>query len=213
MRPAAFSLIEILISLGVISVLAALVFGAGQKAQNTGLRADALAKMRQVGMAIQMFANDHDNTLPGPLWGGQSPWYKADDTRTLGYQLWSYLDAPEPNYGSQEVAALAPKAYVKARPNKDAMSFLINSEKLINDQSPWGYQAASEPVPSALPMKISLLTSVGLAKTWAMQDVDKTHKSITPSHGWYPKLPSQPIYKPHRLCLYFDWHVAAEPIK
>jgi len=213
-RPAAFSLIEILVSLGVVSVLAALIFGAGQRAQNAGLRMDAISRMRQVGLAVQSYVNENDGSLPGPLWSGQSPWYRSSDPRTIGVPLWSYLGAPEPKSWSQEVKALAPKAYVKASPAKDAMSFIVNQGVTLGGTKylPWGYQNSSDPEPTSLPMKMSMLAGAELSKTWAMQDVDKTHKYIDGNASWYAKLPNQPVYKPFRLCLYFDWHVAPEPI-
>ena len=73
-KQAAFTLIEILASIGIISVLATIVVASVSSAKKTADRMESMANMRQIGVAIQSFATDNDGLLPGPLWGGQSAW-------------------------------------------------------------------------------------------------------------------------------------------
>jgi prepilin-type N-terminal cleavage/methylation domain-containing protein len=211
----AFTLLEVLTSVGVIAVLAALLLPALKTARSSADRTEGLSEMRQIGLAIQMFAGDNDGSLPGPLWGGQSPWYRNDasDPKTLGNRLWSYIGAPEPKSWSQEAKALSPKAYERTRASGGAPSYIVNLRVTIGDDnniSPWG--GGENPL-YPLPLKLAALAASGLSKTWALEDIDKTSPNANSGQGWYSQLPATPIYKPHRLKLYFDWHVAAEPIK
>jgi len=210
-KRAAFTLIEILASIGIISVLATIVLASLSNAKKTAGRMESMANMRQIGMGIQSFANENDGLLPGPLWGGQSPWYQSGDIRTLGYHLWPYLGLEEPKPWMQEAKILAPKAYLRARPSSNAMSFIMNDQVVIDGRvrTPWGYQTLADATPqSPPPMKVAAVLASGLASTWAMKDVDKTTPEAAPAN-WKVNLPSEPIYKPYRLQLYFDWHVEA----
>ena len=208
-REAAFTLIELLVVIAIIAVLSSLVFGVAKNAQKSADRVDGISNMRQLGLAIQNFAADHDGSLPGPMWQGVPPWYQSGDQLTLGCQLWSYLEAAEPKSWSQEMKVLTPKAYLRACPKKDAMAFILNTGVTINGQNlkPWGYQSEG-----TSPVKIAFLASSGLSKTWAIQDVDKTSPFVTPATGWYSPLPAKPLYAPYRLKLFFDWHVALDSI-
>ncbi len=209
----AFTLVELLMVIGIIAVLAALGFPALNRVRNATDRTEALSKMRQVGMAIQGYTADHDNALPGPLWSGQNPQYKSSDNYTLGYHLWSYLGSPDPQNGPQVAIALSPKSYERFSPDRTVTSFFLNIKIPYEgaDINPWGWRPSpSAPFPDP-PKRIVNLVSAGLATNWAMEDVDKT--SVPSSVGsWYSTLPPKPLYNPYRLKLYFDWHVAAEPI-
>ena len=211
---AAFTLIELLVVIAIVGILAALGIPAWKSAMASADRTEALAKMRQVGVAVQGFTADHDNTLPGPLFSGQNPQYGIGSTNTLGFLLWSYLGAPEPKAGVvQKAEALAPKAYRRFSPDCSATSFFLNIKVPVDgvDINPWGWRpSASTPFPNP-PEKIVKLASAGLSSNWAMEDVDKTG---VPSNvgSWYSTLPPKPLYNPYRLKLFFDWHVAAESL-
>lgn len=207
---AAFTLVELLVVIGILSVLSSLVFTGLKQARKVAYRADGTARMRQIGLAVQSYATDNDGSLPGPLWSGQSPWYNSGDPRSLGTQLWSYLGAPPPESWTQEAKLLAPKAYLLARTNSSAPSFIVDVAVKINNTSvsPWGYQSAGSNT-AVPPLRIPMLTEIGMTSIWALQDVDKTNPYVDASSSWLPSLPSKPIYDSVRLVLYFDWHVAA----
>ncbi len=211
----AFTLLELLIVLAIIAILAALAGPAWNKVLGSVDRTDALSKMRQLGMAVQSYTTDHDNTLPGPLFSGQNPKYGIGSTYTLGYLLWSYLGSPQPTAGViHKAGVLAPKAYKRFSPDCSATSLFLNIKIPFDgeDINPWGWRpSASTPYP-APPERIVKLVSVGLATSWAMEDVDKT--GVPSNVGtWYSTLPPKPLYNPYRLKLFFDWHAAAEIIQ
>jgi prepilin-type N-terminal cleavage/methylation domain-containing protein/prepilin-type processing-associated H-X9-DG protein len=60
-----FTLIELLVVIAIISLLAAMLFPTFMKARERARQIACLSNMRQIGMALQMYAQDHAERLPG----------------------------------------------------------------------------------------------------------------------------------------------------
>ena len=73
-----FTLIELLVGIAIIAVLAALLFPVFQAARERARQSVCLANVRQLGLALKMYASDNDDCLPAdssaaPIHGGDSP--------------------------------------------------------------------------------------------------------------------------------------------
>src|SRR2546428_14160484 len=67
MRRRAFTLIELLVVIAIIAVLAAILFPVFAQARDKARAASCLSNTRQIGTAVMMYAQDHDEGLP-PWW-------------------------------------------------------------------------------------------------------------------------------------------------
>ncbi len=63
-RKAGFTLLEVLIVIGIIALLAAIIFGVLAKARESGRRVSCLNNLRSIAHAIVMYAESNDNSLP-----------------------------------------------------------------------------------------------------------------------------------------------------
>ena len=77
----AFTLIELLAVVAIIGILAALLLPAVARAKEAGRRTLCLGNLRQVTLAIRLYAEDHDDALPAlpdpnPFPNGVGAYYK-----------------------------------------------------------------------------------------------------------------------------------------
>lgn len=63
-RETGFTLIELLVVIGIIAVLAAILFPVFAQARESGRRTACLSNLRQLGLAFTMYAQDYDERLP-----------------------------------------------------------------------------------------------------------------------------------------------------
>jgi prepilin-type processing-associated H-X9-DG protein len=73
-RMSAFTLVELLVVIGIITLLIAMLLPALHKARDAALTVSCAARMRQLNQAVMMFVSDNKGSLP-PIWAGSSTNY------------------------------------------------------------------------------------------------------------------------------------------
>jgi prepilin-type N-terminal cleavage/methylation domain-containing protein len=76
-----FTLIELLVVIGIVAVLAAILFPVFAKARSKAQQTKCLSNLRQMGMALAMYVDDHEGVYPydlkprAPAGPGSAPAY------------------------------------------------------------------------------------------------------------------------------------------
>jgi prepilin-type processing-associated H-X9-DG protein len=192
----AFTLVELLSTIGIIALLSTLLLTGITSMKTSAERTKCASNLRQIGVAIQLYAADHNQTLPGPTWGGQDPFYWKNDQNMLAYLLQPYLSYPDPTSRKQMALLFVCPSFARINNNSSGRSYLTNLFAKKADGTsfaPFGYPGGNPP--PATPS--NALAVDNPAMTWLIQDNDSTisGKAIY-SHGKY------------RNRLFADGHVA-----
>ena len=211
----AFTLIELLVVIAIIAVLAALTFAVSGSVRKYTDRAKCLVNLRSIGVAINTYANDHEATLPGPMWTWQSCWFDEKDDSTLGTLLAPYL-GQTPGSESQKMMVLVCPAWQRGAPYRQDQSWLLNTEVMVNGETmnPWGDADLADDGSSGnllapgVPKRLALLADAPLARTWAIQDLD-AQSTVRKKPGG---IAQKPVHGEQRNAIFFDWHAESVPL-
>jgi prepilin-type N-terminal cleavage/methylation domain-containing protein len=203
-----FTLIELLVVIAIIGILSSLLLPSISKARETTKTAVCLSNLKQVGLALYSFTSEADSTLPGGLWHGQSPNYRAGSGH-FGTYLGIYAGAPKPTSSSQAFQLLMCPAFTSAISGISAgetKQFRATGKNADNDRY-FGYPEFNGD-PSRAPLLMtaveepseenfivendSILT--GNTTTW------NGDMSLSPHHGFKGGAP-------YRTSGFFDGHV------
>lgn len=126
-RAGAFTLIELLVVIGLVGLLASMVFPATQRALLQAKRAKCASNLRQIGLAIHAYAHDRDGLLP--------PTTHSTGGRPEG----AWIDVLRPYLrNAAEVLICPADPRAKERRAAGASSYIANNIVFDAQRSPFG---------------------------------------------------------------------------
>ena len=218
-------MIELLVTIAIIGILASLLLTALAQAKEKASKTQCVNNLKQIGMAIQLYADDHADQLPGPCWLGFYEEYDNQDFTRMPYYIASYMGLPS--------AQLTPNNAPLARCPSAARNWKANSgQPLMSNYVPLSYMAALEVTNNNLgtvdrpfgypytlppfnqttnqpPVFLKNISTPSLS--WALSDVDQQNGK--PAAYYYTYLPKNPCHGSVRNQLFFDWHVAGARVE
>lgn len=219
----AFTLVELLVTVAIIGILAALLLTALSRSKAQSYRVQCVNNQKQIGMAIELYAGDHQDQLPGPAWQGFYDTYdNTTNTWRVLFYIATYLGMPSPSATPQTAmiarCPAAARAWTPADADTDPMaqqrplSYIV-SVSITNINSgtitrPFGYPYQAPPFgqdTNEAPKRIQDIANPSLS--WCMVDADQ--ENAVPLASYYSFLPETPCHGDVRNNLYFDWHVDA----
>jgi prepilin-type N-terminal cleavage/methylation domain-containing protein len=158
----AFTLIELLVVIAIIAILAAILLPTLSKAKQASYRVVDLNNIKQLGVALQVFASDTEDNIPWPNWlsgeiGSNPPqgWLYTYDGTASG------TDRFRAESGSFWSALTSHKMYYCPSDKTDSPLFRLRPQQIssyVMNGAVCGYSRALNP-----PSKLTSMSPVGVA--------------------------------------------------
>jgi len=82
--------------IAIIAIFAAMLLPALANAKRKAYGIQCISNLKQTGVALQMYLDDHQDSLPGPLWAGAHASYDNSADDELIYYTATYLGQHAP---------------------------------------------------------------------------------------------------------------------
>jgi prepilin-type N-terminal cleavage/methylation domain-containing protein len=199
----AFTLVELIVTIAIISILAALLLPAAGSARSAGDRTKAIASMRTIGGAIGLYAADKNGFFPGRLWPGQIAELDPNIDGRLARELAPYLGIETPTQ-PKLLELFMPPAYRKVTAPaalSTSRTFVMNMKVASGNTTinPWGSRASND---GSMPLRLGCVP----ANAWGFSDADRLHPRVV-SASWAANTPAAPVHG-KRLAWFFNGSVA-----
>ena len=219
---ACFTLIELLVVIAIIAILAALLLPSLARGKQKAYQIQCTSNLKQLALAIHMYADDNRDSLPGPMWQGLHFTYHHETERML-YYIATYLSLPAASetVRTGRVAICPASAQVMREPPGTPpeslarpICYLVSAEvtNVLTEvvTRPFGYPYSSPSYgfpkgPDEPPKKVQDIKYP--ADCWAVTDADQ--QNAFPGGSYFTLLPVIPAHGAVRNQLFFDWHVQA----
>jgi prepilin-type processing-associated H-X9-DG protein len=233
-RRKAFTLVEVLVVMGICLILGVLLVPAAAGLRSFADNASCTSNLRQIGAGVLFYAQDNDGRLPGPLLSGQYPFVNSLPAYArysqLANVLKDYLDGQRVENESPRGTVFLCPAFKRAVPDYQySVVYGVNIQKTL-DGAPeprqlFGYANNLDPetfgsMENLAPMRLADLGRLtdedgkpAAASTWLLSDADALDKrfeglkAVEGDSGW-----QRPVHGRRRNALFADFHVAPMPI-
>jgi prepilin-type processing-associated H-X9-DG protein len=200
-----FTLVELLAIATVLTFLLVLLFPRVTQARQKAMQTTCQANLKQIGLALQAYANANRDYLPGPVEELANPRYDLKSTNELAWFIADRLGALPPGPQKRVVTELlCPAEEARRKAAVPYADYLLNDGRALVDP-PFGRPGS----PARPSQKLaSLAATTAPATCVAMVDADKGNVNAR-LPGW-KSLSYAPNHGKTRNQLYFDWHVASK---
>jgi type II secretory pathway pseudopilin PulG len=216
----AFTLVELLVVILVVTVLAFLLFSLTSGVRKKASSATSVGNLRQVAVAVQGYVSDNNSTLPGPVLTDHFPRYQNNAlSGQLGWLLKDYLtpvpqpENPQPRmFYSPALDYPAAKSDAKNPASRNKPTYVVLSKQTdaITGGTFWPMGNYN---PNSAGNRIPPMTVADLAaretrgKPW-ITEIDQLIRPSTAQYG----AENTPPHGNYRNTLMFDYSVKGIPL-